>query len=127
MIYIEQETSNEIVLTLSELSKTDSIGFIFEFIYEAVIDANPIYFIAPNQSTSSLYDSFILVESGTGSKTGGINIPLNLKFGQYEYRVYDYFEPITDIEDVVINEDDIVEIGLMQVVGEEPTKDSIFD
>lgn len=92
MIYITRNTTNKLILTLTEnVTITGTVYFIFSFQPLSTLDevATIKYFTTPDLSTyTNRYNSFELVESDSGSTTGGNNIPLYLKPGQYEYKVY---------------------------------------
>lgn len=54
------------------------------------MDSKPILFYTPDISNYTCrYNQFKLIESATGSTTGGIDIPLKLVPGQYTYTVYE--------------------------------------
>ena len=91
MIYIDRNTINKICLTLTESTTISNPYFIFSFQHYSTLDTytSIIYFTTPDISTSTnRYNLFVLTEADAGSATGGNNIPLYLKPGQYEYKVY---------------------------------------
>jgi hypothetical protein len=54
------------------------------------VSKNSIYFMLTDTSAyENAYNLFTLTESPTGSTVGGINTPLALDGGQYEYEVYE--------------------------------------
>lgn len=91
MIYIERNSTNQICLTLTESTTIANPYFIFSFLPLATLDEYQplIYFTTPDISDyCNRYNLFELVESDSGSTTGGVNIPLYLKPGQYAYKAY---------------------------------------
>jgi len=115
MIYIVKNSNNIFDLTLSEL--TDDIYFLFQFVYENNYDIEPIYFTTPDISDfKRRYNRFILEDSNTGSTTGGDNIELNLKNGQYIYNVYSS-ATIIHINNIDLNSMTLIETGRMVVEG----------
>lgn len=91
MIYIVRNTTNQVCLTLTESVTISNPYFIFSFQPLTTLDqlATIIYFTTPDISQyCNRYNLFVLVESDSGSTTGGNNIPLYLHPGQYEYKVY---------------------------------------
>lgn len=115
MIYIEKSSTNNIVLTLSESSNLSNPNFLFVFLNEYNLEAQPITFSTPDISSyTNRYNQFVLIESATGSVTGGYNIPLSLISGQYRYTVYE--APIATLD---INETTgiVIEEGRMVVSG----------
>lgn len=91
MIYIERNTTNKLCLSLTLASTIPNPYFIFSFQPLATLDTYQplIYYTAPNISIyTNRYDLFELVEADGGSTTGGNDIPLYLKPGQYEYKAY---------------------------------------
>lgn len=54
------------------------------------MDASPILWTAPDTSDyTNRYNQFNLIESATGSETGGCTGSLNLVSGQYSYTIYE--------------------------------------
>lgn len=90
MIFIEKATTNDIILTLFESSRLSSPFFLFEFTNEYNLEATPIYWTSPDITVAeNRYNHFRMIESSTGSTTGGTNTELNLVRGQYVYNVYE--------------------------------------
>lgn len=90
MIYINRNSLNKVVLTLSESVTITNPYFIFSF-QEYNSLGYPVlrYFIAPDTSLyTDRYNLFLLTESDTGSKTNANNASIYLKPGQYCYKVY---------------------------------------
>ncbi len=91
MIYIIRNTVNEIVLTLTEKVTIANPFFVFSFQPLATLDEyqSLIYFTTPDISNyCNRFNLFELTEDDSGSTTGGDDIPLYLKPGQYEYKAY---------------------------------------
>lgn len=91
MIFINRNTVNEVPLTLTEKVTIPDPFFVFSFQHLATLNEYQplIYFTAPDISDyCNRYNLFEITEDDTGSTTGGNNIPLYLKPGQYEYKAY---------------------------------------
>lgn len=91
MIFIERNTVNAVALTLTEKVTIPNPFFVFSFQHIATLDEQQplIYFTAPDLSDyCNRFNLFQITESDSGSTTGGNNIPLYLKPGQYEYKAY---------------------------------------
>jgi len=115
VIYIEKSTTNNIVLTLSESSKLSNPNFLFVFLNEYNLEAQTITFSTPDISSyTNRYNQFVLIESATGSTTGGYNVPLSLVSGQYKYTVYEGLTASLDINDTT---GIVIEEGRMVVSG----------
>lgn len=123
MIYIEKSTTNNVILTLSESSKLTTPNFLFVFLNEYNLEAQSITFSTPDISSyTNRYNQFVIVESATGSKTGGYNVPLNLVSGQYKYTVY---EGLTASLDISQTTGIIIEEGRMVVSGNDDDIETI--
>lgn len=120
MIYIEKNTTNQIVLELSTSLDASYTHFLLEFLAEWNTERGSRYFTTPNVTPYiSRYDQFTLVESDTGATATAVNnAPINLTAGQYSYKVY--------ASQTVINVNNLtsllatpaVQTGRMLVVGE---------
>ncbi len=91
MIYINRNSLNKIVLTLTESTTISNVNYIFSFQPLATLDTyqSLIYFTTQDISNyTNRYNLFELTESDNGSTNGGNNQSLYLKPGQYEYKVY---------------------------------------
>lgn len=91
MIYIIRNTTNQVVLTLTESVTIPNPFFIFSFQPLATLNEYQplIYFTTLDVSNyCNRYNLFEITEDDAGSTTGGNNIPLYLKPGQYQYKVY---------------------------------------
>jgi hypothetical protein len=90
MIFIEKNTTNNFVLTLTENSRLTNPFYLFEFENEFNLELQPLYFTTTDLSNyTNRYNQFELIESSTGSTTGGTSVALNLVGGQYKYTVYE--------------------------------------
>lgn len=92
MIYINKNSLNNVVLTLSESSILTNPYYLFEFINDWQLEENPtsIFFTTPDISNyTERYNLFQITESTTGSTSGGSNVSLSLVNGQYNYNVYE--------------------------------------
>lgn len=91
MIFIDRNTTNKFVLTLSESSSLLSPNYLFKFQSDWDLDGSNIiwYATADESNYKDRYNLFSLEESSTGSTTGGTSVPLYLKQGQYSYSVYE--------------------------------------
>lgn len=91
MIYIIRNTTNQVVLTLTESVTIPNPFFIFSFQPLATLNEYQplIYFTTLDVSNyCNRYNLFEITEDDAGSTNGGNDIPLYLKPGQYQYKVY---------------------------------------
>jgi hypothetical protein len=122
MIYIEKNKVNKVVLTLSESSTLST--WLIKFTPNYPIDAAPFYFATPDISAhTNRYNLFLITESPTGSETGGLDVPLSLKSGQYTYECFQTTQ-LSDNPAHIVG--DAVEVGFMKVELEENLTD-IYD
>ena len=90
MIFIEKNTINKFVLTLTESSKLSNPFYLFEFKSDSNPSQQPIYFTTNDESLSTCrYNLFTLEENDSGSTTGGTSVALSLPASQYIYNVYE--------------------------------------
>ncbi len=92
MIFIERNAINEVILTLTEKVTIPNPFFVFSFQHIATLNEYQplIYFTTPDISDyCNRFNQFTITESDSGSTTGGNDIPLYLKPGQYEYKAYE--------------------------------------
>jgi hypothetical protein len=90
MIYLEKDNTNQFVLTLTESSRLVNPFYLFHFKNEYEINDEGIFFTTPDTSSyTNRYNQFTLIDSVTGSTSGGTSVPLSLVSGQYEYTVYE--------------------------------------
>jgi hypothetical protein len=89
MIYLEKNTSNKVVLTLSQTSTLPVPYFLFEFIYEGNTSPVNIYWTGDDETLAySRYSLFTIDENSSGSTTGTTG-SLSLMVGQYAYNIYE--------------------------------------
>lgn len=94
MIYIKKNFSNRIILTLSESSQLSSPNYLFIFENEFNLADEPIAWHQEDTSDyTNRYNEFELIESASGSTTGGTSNELSLIAGQYSYTVYESVNP----------------------------------
>lgn len=87
MIYIKQNTENRFITRFNDKITISNPYFLWELKNEFTDDI--IYFMLNDETSYPCsYNLFNLIHSNTGSTIGGINIPLKLIPGQYEYKVY---------------------------------------
>lgn len=116
MIFIERNRTNEVVLTLTESVTIANPFFIFSFQSLSTLDEYLplIYFTTPDLSNyCNRFNLFEITENNSGSTTGGDDIPLYLKPGQYEYKIYESTTASLDPNDF----GNLLETGKM-VVGD---------
>lgn len=101
MIYLTKDIENAVTIRLSELSNNNTDYYLFQISNEFNPYNDTQYLLLNNYTTSSRYDLFYFTLSSTGSTTGGINTPINLSEGQYEYKVYEMSQPTNDPNDSI--------------------------
>jgi hypothetical protein len=128
MIYILKNTSNNIVLELSNIITIVDPYILFEFINESNVDMPKRYFTTPNISIyKHRYDEFLLVEADSGEDNNADNVPINLQTGQYRYNIYSS-SSVIDVNDVVsIIANEPISTGRMLVSGTDLTVDPVYD
>jgi len=91
MIFLDKDTINKVVLTLTESSTLSNPSYLFVFENDWDIDeTSTVNFTTPNASLfTERYDLFTIEESSTGSTSGGTSVALSLVNGQYTYTVYE--------------------------------------
>lgn len=123
MIYITKNTTNKVVLTLSENSSLTNPYYLFVFTNEYNDNPNSIYFTAPDASlATNRYNLFNIIENASGSTSGGTNVTLNLIPGQYNYYVY---ESTGSTLSVAATTGIVIESGRMIVDGPSSTDDDV--
>lgn len=123
MIYIEKNRENNVILTLTESSSLTTPNFLFIFLNEYNLEAQTITFSTPDISNyTNRYNQFVLIESATGSTTGGYNVPLSLVSGQYKYTVYEAPFATLNINDTT---GIVIEEGRMVVSGDDDDIETI--
>lgn len=130
MIYIERNTVNKVVLSLTESVTIENPYFVFSFQHYATLDEYQplIYFTAPDLSVyCNRYNLFEITENDSGSTTGGDNIPLYLKPGQYEYKVYQSTTGSLDPNTFgALLEDGKMVVGDMTIAGQDTGVPDIY-
>jgi hypothetical protein len=95
MIYIEKNTTNNIILEVSNI--TSYLYWVFKFTPEWTSDTTPFWFttlnIKPN-SAGLRYDEFLLEESDSGSVSPANAVPIKLEAGQWKYEIFGSDSPI---------------------------------
>lgn len=100
MIYILPDTSNTFIRRLNDKRQLENGFFLFKLTNEFTKEV--IYFALTDTSdVECAYNTFTLVESPAGSPVGGIDIPLALIGGQYEYEIYETPILTNNIEEAV--------------------------
>jgi hypothetical protein len=88
VIYIKQNQENKFVTRFNDKKTLVNGFFLWELTNE--FSKETIYFMLDDETAYPCsYNLFELTHSTTGSTVGGINVPLNLVGGQYEYKVYE--------------------------------------
>lgn len=139
MIYLEKNTTNRFVLTLTESSTISNPNYLFEFVNQYNPDAVPIYFTTNDLSNyTERYNLFELIENISGSTSGGTSVPLSLMSGEYIYKAYESSastlsisattgviieQGIMVVDDTTINDDFIDEV----IPSQNNTTPSIYD
>lgn len=128
MIYITKNTTNNIVLELTQTTTLITPNYLFELINESNIDAPKRYFTTPDVSLYiNRYNEFIFVDADNGSDTDGNDIPMNWNFSQYQYNIY-VSSAVIDINDVSsIIATEPISTGRMIVTGIDNTVDPVYD
>jgi len=119
LIYIEKDTTNKIVLTLTENSTLSAPFYLFVFENEWNTATDPIEIYLPDTSTATdRYNLFTLVD---GSETGA---DLDLTKGQYTYKIYEALAEHVTVSDTT---GDIVEEGRMVVSSSTYEIETVYD
>lgn len=89
MITITRNTTNKVVLTLTESATMSYYVFTFQSLRTLDELTNLIYYTTPDISLyTNRYNQFNIVESDVGGTASINNAPIYLLPGQYEYKVY---------------------------------------
>jgi hypothetical protein len=118
VIYIKQNQENKFVTRFNDKRVLEDGYFLWELKNEFTKDV--IYFMLDDETAYPCsYNLFELIHSSTGSTVGGINTPLNLIAGQYEYKVYE--TPIQSLSLSAVTgtyiEKDILVVELLRTVN----------
>lgn len=112
MIYVAQNSSNKIVLTLTEVTTVTNPSYLFVFTNEYNTTSTPILFTATDTSSyPERYNLFNLVEP----------TDLNLVVGQYTYEIYEKSGPFTLPLSIAQTTGVVIEEGRMVVSGPAPS------
>jgi hypothetical protein len=113
MIYIAQNSSNKIVLTLTEVTTVTNPSYLFVFTNE--FDTNTgtqiLFTAADTSSYPERYNLFNLVEP----------TDLSLVVGQYTYQIYEKSGPFTTPLSIAQTTGVVIEEGRMVVSGPAPS------
>jgi len=112
MIYIEQGTENDIILTLTESATIVLPVFLFKFTWETDLDIAPLYWIGTDLSNYTYRYNQFLLDEGTD---------VTFRLGQYVYEVYEDATGSTPVDETGLT---MIEEGRMVVNG---TSTSIYD
>lgn len=117
MIKLQRETSNDVVVTLTEKTTIENPTYLFSFKNDITNEYKN--FIAADTSTSTdRYNEFTIVEVGNGAEdllTGRIALT---EYGFYSYFIYAQ-ESTTNL--IPADADELVEQGKMKLIGNEVT------
>jgi hypothetical protein len=112
MIYVAQNSSNKIVLTLTEVTTVTNPSYLFVFTNEYNTTSTPILFTAADASSyPERYNLFNLVEP----------TDLSLVVGQYTYQIYEKSGPFTTPLSIAQTTGVVIEEGRMVVSGPAPS------
>jgi len=112
MIYITQGASNNIVLTLTEVTTVLNPSYLFVFTNDYNTSAAPVLFTAPDTSPyPSRYNLFNLVEPAGAS----------LIIGQWVYQIYEKSGPFVLPLTIAQTTGVVIEEGRMVVSGSAPS------
>lgn len=118
MIYIRKETNNTFIRRLNDLRTIANPYFLWELKRET--DGNTIYFMLDDISDyTCAYNMFDLQESITGTTSGGTNVAMKLKPGQYEYKIYESTVPTLSVSATTGNviEKDMLVVEMIRTVN----------
>jgi hypothetical protein len=112
-----------VILTLSESSTLSDPNYLFVFENEFNLETDPIYWNQTDTSNfTNRYNEFELIESVTGSTSGGTAVDLSLISGQYSYTVYESVTPTLELSGTTGR---IIEEGRMVVAILPSTNETI--
>lgn len=115
MIYLDKNKNNDVVLTLSET--TSDMYFLFEFNYESYMELLPIYWWSSPDYSCDRYNLFNISDSDMVVATGATGGVLNLKIGQYNYKIYGSTASINSGNYLITASSSIIEEGMLVVSG----------
>lgn len=129
MIYVEKNTVNTVILELSGSLDSSYKYFLLEFVADFLLEKPSRYFTSPDIGPfPRRANIFEIEDSSTGSSAQAVDDqPINLRAGQYTYRVY-ASETQIDISDLTaLLATEPVQIGLMVVTGEDTELDPVYE
>lgn len=119
MIYIEKDSENKIVLTLTENSTLSNPNYLFVFENEFDTATEPIEIYLPDSSTSTdRYNLFTLTDGS------GVGDDLDLTKGQFTYTIYEAVGIPVTVSDTT---GEIIEEGRMVVSSATYELETIYD
>lgn len=125
MIYIQRNTSNDIVLELSGL--TSDIYFLFELIPEMTAEGSNQYITYKNFSlATNRYDLFRFVESDGGKLGFCDDTTCKILPGQYKYNVYSTNIIMTESNYLSVVAGPIISTGRLVSIGENEAVNEVY-
>lgn len=127
MIYILPNDTNTFIRRLNDKRQLANGFFLWKLTNE--FSKEVVYFALTDTSdVECAYNTFTLVESPAGSPVGGIDEPLLLKGGQYEYEIYETNTLTNNIEEVVggVIERDMLIVKIDRTVNTSINKNIYF-
>lgn len=121
MINITKNSSNVVVLTLTEKTTLPNPNYLFSFVNGNTREVTN--FIATDVSLfGTRYNEFNIIETGTTfvNLTGGT---INLKTGMYSYTIYQQTSPSNLVISAATS---VVEVGKVIVEGEDNTTPDVY-
>jgi len=110
MILINKNSSNEVVLTLSEKTSIVNPTYLFEFINDATKETK-LFISADYSNNKERFNIFNIIETSTEVPLTG---RVNLTVGNWKYNIY---QQTSTTNLVVANSGGLVENGRVDVVG----------
>ena len=121
MIYLNQNTSNTIILELTSVSALLNPYYVFNFNNDLYPDQNTTFTANDQSNFKCRYNLFTITLTGA-SNTNLLNGTLNLNGGQYTYDIYE--TPISG--STVITGLTSISTGKVVVNGGNPSLNSIY-
>lgn len=117
MVYIYQNQANNILTRFFDRRTSTSSYFLWKIVNE--FSGDSFYYITEDISDNTCaYNVFPLVHSDTGSKVGGINIPIYIPAGHNTYTVYETSEYSLDPQYIIKEiETDIMFVEIVRDVN----------
>lgn len=123
MIFIQENTDNTFITRFNDKISLTTGYYLWEL--ENEFSKEIVYFMLDDTSEyQSAYNKFTLTENTTGSTSGGINVPLSLVGGQYNYKVYESTEQSLELSAVTGTyiESDILFVEIEETVNTSNSK-----